>query len=63
VVGALDDTDDQTSDAWFEYPLQGTPPLPIRLAQSPDSTRISARLESTMSLVLATRIESLMDML
>jgi hypothetical protein len=54
-VGALDDA----SDASFEYPLQGTPPLTVRLTRSPASTVISVRIEGTMDLVLATRIESL----
>ncbi|WP_204014962.1 hypothetical protein [Virgisporangium aurantiacum] len=63
LVGALDDTDDQASDAWFEYPLQGAPPLTIRLAQSSDGTRVSVRIEGSMDLVLATRIESLLDIL
>ena len=63
LVGALEDTDDRTPDAWFEYPLQGTPSLTIRLAQSPDGSRVSVRIEGAMSLVLATRIESLLDTL
>lgn len=33
LTGALDDTNDEAVDGWFEYPLAGTPMLVIRLAQ------------------------------
>jgi len=63
LTGALDDTNDETVDGWFEYPLAGTPTLVIRLAQSPGSAVVSVRVEGTMDLVLATRIETLLDLL
>ncbi|MFV2113717.1 hypothetical protein ACFHW0_15450 [Micromonospora sp. LOL_025] len=50
-------------DGWFEYPLAGTPTLVIRLAPSPGSAVVSVRVEGTMDLVLATRIETLLDLL
>jgi len=37
--------------------------LVIRLAQSPVSAVVSVRVEGTMDLVLATRIETLLDLL
>jgi hypothetical protein len=61
LTGALDGTNDEAVDGWFEYPLAGTPMLIIRLAQSPDSAVVSVRVEGPMDLVLATRIETLLD--
>ncbi|GIJ24206.1 hypothetical protein [Micromonospora lutea] len=63
LIGALDDTSDDAVDGWFEYPLAGTPPLVIRLAQPPGSAVVSVHIEGTMDLVLATRIETLLDLL
>ncbi|MEU8283953.1 hypothetical protein AB0C01_06395 [Micromonospora sp. NPDC048905] len=63
LVGALDDTDDDAADGWFEYPLAGTPMLVVRLALSPGSTVVSVRVEGAMDLVLATRIETALDLL
>lgn len=63
LTGALDDTNDEAVDGWFEYPLAGTPTLVIRLAQSPGSAVVSVRVEGTMDLVLANRIETLLDLL
>jgi hypothetical protein len=63
LTGALDDTNDEAVDGWFEYPLAGTPILVIRLAQSPGSAVISIRVEGTMDGVLAARIETLLDLL
>ncbi|MCZ7423612.1 hypothetical protein O7605_29310 [Verrucosispora sp. WMMA2121] len=63
LTGALDDTNDEAADGWFEYPLAGTPPLVIRLAQPPGSAVVSVRVEGTMDLVLATRMETLLDLL
>lgn len=62
LTGALDDTNDERSDGWFEYPLSGTPTLVIRLARSPGSAVVSVRVEGAMNLVLATRIETLLDL-
>ncbi|MFV2104549.1 hypothetical protein [Micromonospora sp. LOL_024] len=63
LTGALDDTNDEAADGWFEYPLAGTPPLVIRLAQPPGGAVVSVRVEGIMDLVLATRIETLLDLL
>ncbi|MFI7547452.1 hypothetical protein [Actinoplanes sp. NPDC049599] len=63
LTGALEDTNDEAADGWFDYPLSGTPPLMILLAQSPGSAVVSVRVEGAMDLVLATRIETLLDIL
>ncbi|MCU7729381.1 hypothetical protein ODJ79_37175 [Actinoplanes sp. KI2] len=63
LIGALDDTDDESTDAWFEYPLAGAPPLNVRLARSPGSAVVSVRVEGTMDPVLAARVETVLDML
>lgn len=61
--GALDGTNDETPDSWFEYPLAGTPPLLVRLAQSPGSTVVSVQVEGALDPVLAARVETLLDLL
>jgi hypothetical protein len=63
LTGALDDTNDEAPDGWFEYPLAGTPVLVIRLARSPGSMAVSVRVDGAMDLVLATRIETLIDLM
>ena len=63
LTGALEGTDDEAADGWFDYPLTGTPPLLVLLAQPPGSAVVSVRVEGTMDLVLATRIETLLDFL
>ncbi len=62
LTGALDDTDDET-DRWFDYPLAGQPALTVFLARSPGSSVVVVRVEGTMGLVLATRIETAVDLL
>jgi hypothetical protein len=44
---------------WFEYPLAGTPRLLVRLAAAGAHVRV--RVEGDMDLVLAARIEALME--
>lgn len=63
LTGALDGTDDEAADGWFDYPLTGTPPLLILLAQPPGRAVVSVRVEGTMDRVLAARIETLLDLL
>jgi hypothetical protein len=60
LTGALDDTNDDAVDGWFEYPLAGAPTLVIRLARSPGRAAVSVRVEGTMERVLATRIQALL---
>ncbi|MBG6105604.1 hypothetical protein IW249_006018 [Micromonospora vinacea] len=63
LVGALDDTNDETADRWFEYPLVGTPTVVVRLARSPGSAAVTVIVEGSMDLVLAARIETVLDLL
>ncbi|MCO8273114.1 hypothetical protein M1L60_21195 [Actinoplanes sp. TRM 88003] len=34
LVGALDETDDDSDTAWFRYPLEGTPPVMVSMARA-----------------------------
>jgi hypothetical protein len=63
LTGALDETDDESADRWFEYPLAGKPELMVHLAQSPGSAIVSVRVEGNMDVVLAARIGTLLDIL
>ncbi|MGI5146810.1 hypothetical protein ACQEVC_10560 [Plantactinospora sp. CA-294935] len=63
LTGALDNTNDESADGWFEYPLEGMPALVVRLAQSQGSAVISVRVGGGMDLVLAARVETLLEVL
>jgi hypothetical protein len=63
LTGALDGTNDESVDGWFQYPLEGNPPLTVCLARSPGSAVVSVRLVGTIDAVLAARIETLLDLL
>jgi hypothetical protein len=60
LVGALDTTDDE-SDCWFEYPLVGTPHVPVRLARSLDSSVVIVQVRGQLHDVLAARIDTLLN--
>jgi hypothetical protein len=63
LTGALDETDDESPDGWFAYPLAGEPELTVHLAQSPGSANVSVRVEGDVDVVLAARIETLLDIM
>ncbi|MEV6965223.1 hypothetical protein AB0M47_08905 [Hamadaea sp. NPDC051192] len=63
LVGALEDTDDDTDDLWFEYPLSGSPALTVRLAQAIGGSVVSAGVTGVMDDVLAARVETVLDLL
>ena len=63
LIGALEDTDDETQDRWFSYPLAGTPPLIVHLAQAVGGSVISIRVEGDLDPVLTARIETLFELL
>lgn len=63
LVGALENTNDELPDAWFQYPLGGTRTLKVHLAQSPGSAVVSVRVEGQMNEVLAARIETMLELL
>jgi hypothetical protein len=59
LIGALDQTDDR----WFEYPLAGTPALTVRLARARGSDVITVQVVGELDDILATRVETLLDVL
>jgi hypothetical protein len=63
LTGALDDTDDETTDRWFSYPLAGTPPLVVHLARADGGSVVSVRMEGHIDPILAARLETLFDLL
>ncbi|GGM81167.1 hypothetical protein ACFFX1_18450 [Dactylosporangium sucinum] len=65
LTGVLEDTnDDDPPDAWFTYPLSGTPPLTVSLARSDGGGGVvSIRVAGGFDAVLAARIETLFDLL
>jgi hypothetical protein len=63
LIGALDDTDDESDTAWFQYPLQGSPPLVVFLARAVGGNEVSVRVEGDIDAVLEARIDTLVDLL
>lgn len=63
LVGALEQTDDESTDGWFSYPLAGTPPLTASLARATGGSIVSARIQGEIDPVLAARFETLLDLL
>jgi hypothetical protein len=63
LTGALEDTDDESKDRWFSYPLAGTPPLVVHLAQAVGGSVVSVRVEGDIDPILAARFETLFDLL
>ncbi|BCB89678.1 hypothetical protein Psuf_069910 [Phytohabitans suffuscus] len=63
LAGALERTDDESTDGWFSYPLRGTPPLTASLARAVGGSVVSIRVEGDIDPVLAARIETLLDLL
>lgn len=61
LVGALDSTDADTPDAWFEYPIVGNPPVMLALALNEGSTVLSVRITGAFDTVLAARFDTLID--
>lgn len=63
LVGALDTTNDADDNAWFDYPLHGSPVLTVWLARSVGTAVVMVRVEGPMDDVLAARIHTVIDML
>jgi hypothetical protein len=63
LVGALDDTDDESETAWFRYPLMGTPAVVVRLARAVGGSVVSVRVEGDIDMILGARIETMLDLL
>ncbi|GAA2351499.1 hypothetical protein GCM10010170_041670 [Dactylosporangium salmoneum] len=63
LTGALEDTDDESTNGWFSYPLAGTPSLVVHLAQAVGGSVVSIRLEGDVDAILAARFETLFDLL
>ncbi|GIE89605.1 hypothetical protein [Actinoplanes regularis] len=63
LVGALDETDDESGTAWFRYPLQGTPPVVVALAQAVGGVVVSVRVDGDIDTVLEARIDTMLSLL
>jgi len=63
LTGALEQTDDESSDAWFTYPLSGTPSLMVSLAQAIGGSVVGVHVDGDIDPVLAARVDTLMDLL
>ena len=61
LVGALEGTDDE-DDRWFEYSLQGLPPLMVCLARQEGCSEVIVVVRGGFDDVLAARIETLLDL-
>jgi hypothetical protein len=63
LVGALDNTDDESLTAWFQYPLQGTPPVVVSLARAVGDSTISVRVDGDVDTLLQARIDTMLNLL
>ncbi|GIE77915.1 hypothetical protein Aph02nite_38650 [Actinoplanes philippinensis] len=63
LVGALEPTDDESPDGWFDYPLAGTPPLTVSLAQAVGGSVVSVRIRGEVDPIMTARFETLLDLL
>ncbi|WP_406045702.1 hypothetical protein OG799_15210 [Micromonospora sp. NBC_00898] len=51
------------ADAWYIYPLAGTPSLTVSLAQAAGGSVVSVRVDGDIDPILAARVETLLDLL
>jgi hypothetical protein len=63
VLLALDETDDEILTAWFQYPLQGTPPVVVHLARAAGGSAVSVRVAGGIDTVLEARIDTMLSLL
>jgi hypothetical protein len=63
VEAALPGTDADNASGWYDYPLVGTPPLTVWLAQNVGADPVSVRVEGDMDVVLAARVDTLVSVL
>ena len=63
LVGALEETDDESDTAWLQYPLPGTPPVVVSLAQAVGGSVVSVRIDGAIDTVLEARINTMLDLL
>ncbi|MFG2044978.1 hypothetical protein [Dactylosporangium sp. NPDC048998] len=63
LTGALEQTDDESADAWFSYPLAGTRYLTVSLARAVGGSEVSVRVDGDIDPILSARIETLFDLL
>ena len=63
VQAALPATNSEQASGWFDYPLIGSPPLRVWLAQTPGDTPVSIRITGDMDPSLEARFETLIHVL
>ncbi|MET0491753.1 MAG: hypothetical protein ABW000_01350 [Actinoplanes sp.] len=63
LVGALDDTDDESLTGWYQYPLQGTPPVVVSLARAVGDGIVMVRVDGGIDAVLEARVDTLLDLM
>ena len=63
IEAALSTTDSEAADGWYDYPLQGTVPLQVYLAQEVGASPVMVRVVGTMDPGLETRIDTLIRVL
>lgn len=61
LIGALDTTDADKPETWFEYPIVGNPPVTLALALNEGSAVVSVRITGAFDVVLAARFDTLLD--
>jgi hypothetical protein len=62
LVGAIEGTDAE-ADVWFEYPIDGGPPVTVRLGLDPGTSVVIVHVTGELNDVLVAQVETLMDLL
>jgi hypothetical protein len=63
VQAALPATNSEQASGWYDYPLLGSPPLRVWLANTPGDTPVSVRVTGDLGLILSARFETLIHVL
>jgi hypothetical protein len=63
VEAELPATNSDQASGWYDYPVIGSPPLRVWLAQAPGDTLVSVRVAGDMDPVLEARFETLIHLL
>jgi hypothetical protein len=61
LLGALEETDSDKPDRWFEYPTVDESPVTVALARDPGSSVVMVRISGPFDEVLAARVATLLD--
>lgn len=63
IAAARPDTDNDTEQGWYEYPVAGSPPLVVAVAQSIGADPVMVSVTGDMDAVLSARVDTLLSVM